>query len=97
MVADGVGDELAAFLWEEFQPYYFAPLTPYPTDRIYGDMHIDSDDISDIALRFEKRFELWLGSGLVDHSQKIMVAARAMAERKTVGTGRSGWRRVASP
>ena len=61
MVADGVGEELAAFLWEEFQPYYFAPLTPYPTDRIYGDMHIDSDDISDIALRFEKRFELWLG------------------------------------
>jgi hypothetical protein len=26
-----------------------------------------------------------LGSGLVDHSQKMMVAARAMAERKTVG------------
>ena len=29
--------------------------------------------------------ELLLGSGLVDHSQKMTVAARAMAERKTVG------------
>jgi len=27
----------------------------------------------------------WLGSGLVDHSQKITVAARATAEKKTVG------------
>ena len=26
-----------------------------------------------------------LGSGLIDHSQKIIVAARAMAERKTLG------------
>ena len=26
-----------------------------------------------------------LGSGLVDHSQKIMVAARVMAEKNTVG------------
>jgi hypothetical protein len=26
-----------------------------------------------------------LGSGLVDHSQKMTVAARAMAEKKTVG------------
>ena len=26
-----------------------------------------------------------LGSGLVDHSQKMMVAARATAEKKTVG------------
>jgi hypothetical protein len=28
---------------------------------------------------------LLLGSGLIDHSQKMTVAARAMAERKTVG------------
>lgn len=26
-----------------------------------------------------------LGSGLIDQSQKITVAARAMAERKTIG------------
>ena len=29
--------------------------------------------------------ELDLGSGLIDQSQKITVAARAMAERKTIG------------
>lgn len=28
---------------------------------------------------------LCLGSGLIDQSQKITVAARAMAERKTIG------------
>ena len=27
----------------------------------------------------------WLGSGLIDHSQKMTVAASAMAEKKTVG------------
>jgi len=27
----------------------------------------------------------WLGSGLVDQSQKMTVAARAMADKKTVG------------
>lgn len=27
----------------------------------------------------------YLGSGLVDYSQKMMVAARAMAEKKAVG------------
>ncbi len=57
----GVATDLAAFIWEELQPYYFAPLTPHPSDRIYGDMKIDPDDISDIAVRYEKRFGVWLG------------------------------------
>ena len=34
---------------------------------------------------FSKWFARFLGSGLVDQSQKMTVAARAMAERKTVG------------
>lgn len=43
------------------QPYYFRPLTPYPSERVYGDMKIDPDDINNIALKFEKRFGVWLG------------------------------------
>ena len=50
----------------------------------------------DALLRFNSTYESlerlegdpdlsWLGSGLVDQSQKMTVAARAMAERKTVG------------
>ena len=41
-----------------------------------------TDDVSASPHRGGGRF---LGSGLVDRSQKMTVAARAMAERKTVG------------
>ena len=34
---------------------------------------------------FNRKASHYLGSGLVDQSQKMTVAARAMAERKTVG------------
>ncbi|MBP2276785.1 hypothetical protein H4W01_002166 [Sphingomonas sp. PL20] len=37
-----------------------------------------------------------LGSGLIDQSQKMTVAASAMAEKKLLDTGRSGWRRGTS-
>ncbi len=43
--------------------------------------------VSDQHLRqiLETAFLYTLGSGLVDHSQKMTVAARAMAEKKAVG------------
>jgi hypothetical protein len=37
------------------------------------------------SFRTPKAFGTFLGSGLVDQSQKITVSARAVAERKTIG------------
>ncbi|MBR0553828.1 hypothetical protein [Stakelama marina] len=56
MVCKDVRPAVASFLWNAFLPYYFRPLTPYPDDRVYGDMKIDPDDVSDIAVRYEKDF-----------------------------------------
>lgn len=66
LVNSGIEEPLAAFLWDELKPYYSAPLTPYPSDRIYGDMKIDPDDTSDIAVRYEKHFDVWLGEVPID-------------------------------
>jgi len=62
----GVHEEVAKFVWDEFEPYYFKPLTPYPTDRPIGEFKIDGDDLSEIIIKFEKRFdrrwcEKWIG------------------------------------
>ncbi len=49
---------------------------------------IDLQTMSDIRVDFLRSASLCgssLGSGLVDHSQKMTVAARAMAEKKAVG------------
>lgn len=54
--AAGVEQPVSQFVWDEFQPYYFAPLTPYPEDRPISELRIDADDLSDIAMKFEKRF-----------------------------------------
>jgi len=35
-----------------------------------------------LAMKYKENF---LGSGLIAHSQKITVAARAMAEKKVIG------------
>lgn len=57
-----VDAEVAQFVWEEFQPYYLAPLTPYPADRPVSEMRIDGDDLSDMVTTFEKRFSRkWIG------------------------------------
>jgi hypothetical protein len=53
----GVEQRVAQFVWDEFQPYYFAPLTPYPEDRPVGEMRIDGDDLSDMVTTFEKKFD----------------------------------------
>ena len=67
LLADsGIEELLATFLWDELKPYYFAPLSPHPSDRIYGGMKIDPDDISDIALRYERHFGVWLGEVPID-------------------------------
>jgi hypothetical protein len=66
LVRAGVDGRVAQFVWEEFQPYYFAPLTPYPEDRPISEFTIDPDDLSDMVTAFEKRFDRrwggkWIG------------------------------------
>lgn len=58
----GIDGSVADFVWEQMQPYYFAPLTPYPNDRPIGDMRVDPEDLSDIVLEFEGQFgRQWIG------------------------------------
>jgi len=59
---NGVDEAVAKFVWDEMQPYYFAPLTPYPSDRPIGDLRVDGDDLSDLVIAFEKTFDRkWSG------------------------------------
>jgi hypothetical protein len=62
MRALGLSSDIAEFLWAELKLHYFEPLTPYPSDRIYGDLKIDPDDVSDTAVRYEKQFGVRLTS-----------------------------------
>lgn len=48
--------DVASFLWDEVQPYYFNPLQPDPEDRLIEEFRVDGDDLSDIARRFEEKF-----------------------------------------
>jgi hypothetical protein len=59
----GVDARIAEFAWSEFQPYYCAPLTPYPEDRPVSEMRIDPDDLSEMVTTFEKQFAReWVGN-----------------------------------
>ncbi len=62
--------------------------------RSNGDLLIESEILSSLASEFDEKFEAYLktsynfmkhGARLRTHSQKSTVAARAMADRKTVG------------
>ncbi|WP_395622292.1 hypothetical protein [Sphingomonas daechungensis] len=61
--SDAVPLTVVSFVWDQIEPYYFAPLTPHPEDHLVSDMRIDSDDLSDIVMEFEHQFDRrWLGS-----------------------------------
>jgi hypothetical protein len=58
----GVEASVAQFVWDQIEPYYFAPLTPYPEDRPVKQFRIDTDDLSDMVTKFEKKFgRKWVG------------------------------------
>ena len=54
--AADIPPEVAGFLWDQVECYYFKPLQPDPEDRLIGDFRIDGDDLSDIAVRYEQGF-----------------------------------------
>ena len=57
------------------------------TTRMYQRLFVDPEikALFDMAAHESGAQPKRLGSGLVDHSQKMTVAARAMAEKKAVG------------
>ena len=54
MVAAGVWNDTAKFVWQEARDYYFEPLQPDPLDRWEGMLRIDPDDLEDVTARFWK-------------------------------------------
>jgi hypothetical protein len=56
MGRSGVPADLAEFVWDQLLPYYTQSLGPHPSDRIGADLVIDPDDLTDIAIDYEKKF-----------------------------------------
>ena len=82
--AAGVEERVAEFVWDEFQPYYFSPLTPYPEDRPFSDMRIDGDDLSDIVTEFEKKFHRhWGGEWVGPEDPTLIEFALALSASTT--------------
>jgi hypothetical protein len=77
----GIEGPIAQFIWDEFQPYDFAPLTPYPEDRPITEMRIDGDDLSDIVVRFEKQFRRrWRGKWIGPKDSTLAEFAKALVD-----------------
>ena len=84
LVEVGIQEDVASFVWDEFQPYYFAPLTPYPTDRPLGEFRIDGDDLSDMVPKFEKQFgRRWRGKWVGPDDPTLAEFARALVDSTT--------------
>ena len=79
LVEEGVEPRVAEFVWDDFQRYYFAPLTPYPEDRPVGEMRIDGDDLSDMVTAFEKKFDRkWVGKWVGPEDPTLLEFAVAL-------------------
>ena len=63
LMQGGVSRETAEFLLSEVAPWYVAPLTPQPDDRLDSVPRIDGDHMGDIAEAFCERFGLPIPSG----------------------------------
>ena len=52
MVSAGVSATTARFLWKESRAFYFAPLTPMPTDRLESLIIVDRTEIEGLVSHF---------------------------------------------
>lgn len=52
MAAGGVSGTTARFLWTELRAFYFAPLTPMPSDRPESLIFVDRTEIEGLVTRF---------------------------------------------
>jgi len=66
MERSGVPAALAQFIWDQLLPYYTQSLRPHPSDRINTDLSIDPDDLSEIAVEYEKQFRRRLTRNPID-------------------------------
>jgi hypothetical protein len=55
LVASGIREDTAKFVWDEAAVYYFEPLKPDPGDRWEGLMKIDPEDLEDVTAKFWKQ------------------------------------------
>ena len=55
LVERGAEPFAARYVWDEVQPYYYAPLTPHPDDRLGSEFRVDPDDINDMIQRYAKK------------------------------------------
>jgi len=79
--SEGIDEAVAKFVWDEFQPYYFSPLTPNPADRPIGDFRIDGDDLSDMVTKFEKQFgRRWRGKWIGPDDPTLAEFGRALLD-----------------
>lgn len=52
--AQGADRMACEFLWDNLNPYYRSPLTPYPEDRLISQFGTDQEDLSDMVEDFAK-------------------------------------------
>ena len=64
----GVDKATAKFLFDEINFYYFEPLQPDPTDRVYSTLSIDPFDVTDIAEKYWRDVH-----GLADPTGTVVV------------------------
>jgi hypothetical protein len=64
LVAAGVQEQTASFVWDAAIYYYSEPLRPDPSDRWEGTMRIDPEDLEDVTANF------WKQRGWVEPSPK---------------------------
>jgi hypothetical protein len=81
LVKAGAVPSVAEFVWDQFQPCYFEPLTPYPDDRPIGEFRIDPDDLSDMVTDFEKKFgRRWRGEWIGPEDPTLTEFARGLMD-----------------
>ena len=71
LVAAGVREETANFVWDEAVYHYTEPLKPDPSDFWEGTMRIDPEDLEDITAKF------WNEHGWVEPSPQNPVVLPA--------------------
>jgi hypothetical protein len=50
----GIDEDIGRFIYAEMGSYYFEPLRPDPSDRWFGTLRIDAEDLEDLTAKFWK-------------------------------------------
>ncbi|WP_311268361.1 hypothetical protein [Sphingobium sp. WCS2017Hpa-17] len=59
IIADGVAEPVAEFVWDALGPYYGeGDILPHPDDGLTEDANIDPEDVEDMVANFFRQFSL---------------------------------------